>query len=494
MQPPPVQAASPVSLYLCLWREAASWPPDQRSQAARPDQGFEKSARQALARDDGDQAYEALVSLLSASKPELHRGQILGVMRAVDEAFYAIHPRARNPSPTAGVALTMPRWLVEMRDRRQLTGSYFEENGHRVIARGPLSRRARTAIAASADDLSDMFAAITVAPTSLFQGGRSIEVGIRWIPGVATRGVGPGVRAGDESVSFIPVAEAGDDFTVSETERGSSKVADFQPSSHVDVCARVMKALAAGGRVDIALAPEAVMPHAEADQLSDGLFQAEESCRILVAGTGSSAEAEEGQAWNESRILNSFGVELWRQRKLWPAGWDQDRAASLGLSDPGVGGLVMEDNVAGHRLEIVEIDSLGRCVVLICQDLTAVPLTIEMLRTYQPDWVFVPILDTGVGIGRWSHSQAFALSAVSQSRFLVSSSLSLARKLDVPKPYGFGLALGPMSISKPLDGAKAEDKDRATAFVTTSSDGEVLFGRLTWRAAEGWLQTLLTAH
>jgi hypothetical protein len=54
-------------------------------------------------------------------------------------------------------------------------------------------------------------------------------------------------------------------------------------------------------------------------------------------------------------------------------------------------------------------------------------MTPELLRRWQPDWVFVPIMDRGIVEGGWFHRRAHALANHSHARFVAVTSTGLPR-------------------------------------------------------------------
>jgi hypothetical protein len=114
------------------------------------------------------------------------------------------------------------------------------------------------------------------------------------------------------------------------------------------------------------------------------------------------------------------------------------------------GKLLMEDIQAGSSLTVADLDGFGRMLTLICQDFQIAPAVETLIRTYQPDWVVVPIMDRGVGAGRWMHDAAWSLSKISAARFVVISSLSLAERSSAPDYPDTPVALfiGPRSVSQ----------------------------------------------
>lgn len=478
---------TPARLFLGLWADAVTWSGPERAGARAVAPAFLAQAREALEMDDGVAAYGRLLELLGTNVADGagFRGQSIAIMRAIDEAFYRIHPRAVHAAPSSGLRRTAPGWLRTARDTRLLTGAYGEDRGARLLPRGPLLRGQRHPTQTSADSLADRFAALGVAAADLRHAGRPIQVGLRVVSASASRGVAPGAGSGAEVVGFVPIAEQAADVVMAERSTGDQAWVDFRPCPGLDPTQRLIDVLAAEP-VDVALAPEFMVSEDEADRLATALLAHPLAPRLLVAGSGATRARDGDQPWNEARAVNANGAEIWRQRKLWPAGLDGPRAARLGLTPPADGKLVFEDTAAGDRLEVVDAEGLGRCVILICQDLEAADLTLQLMADYQPDWVFVPILDTGVGVDRWMHRRAVELSGVSQARFLVVSSTSLAAKAG----YGdcaCALAVGPRA---PGVGDPVEDVPRAVQFAQAGAETPGL-AIIRWRNGR-WLQTKLS--
>jgi len=476
--------STPADLFLVLWAEAEGWRPDERAAAPLPSAVFLQRAREALDLDDGPEAYAALRKLMSAETEHERRGQALGLLGCIDQIFERIHPRGLVG---AVARARIPLWLKDARDQRDTTGCYGEGGERRLLPRGPLRRPPRCLTATSADSLEDRFPSLCVTPKTLHERGRQVTVELRRVSASLTVGIEPTLRRGSERVVFIPVAEAAEHLEAHEQMRGAARVADFRPGKDFDPVARLAQALALAGPADIALAPELVLPESDADRLAEALREVPVPCGLVLAGTGATKDPVQAPPWNEARLLNGQGAELWRQRKIWPAGWNQDRARDLGLSDPG-SGLVMEDNAAGDSIAVVDTDGLGRCVVLICQDIKCSPLALDTVRVFQPDWVLVPILDAGIQIGRWVHQACWDLSEHGQSRFLVVSSTSLASRLKLG-PVAHGLAVGPKEPAQ-------DDKDditRAVAILQAAAGIDPAFAAVTWREGDEWLQTQLGA-
>ncbi len=106
-----------------------------------------------------------------------------------------------------------------------------------------------------------------------------------------------------------------------------------------------------------------------------------------------------------------------------------------------------------------------------------------MLDFFQPDWVFVPILDAGISAGRWAHQEAFANSGISNARFMIVSSMALAQLAYPKEPRACALAVGP----KAADAAHG-DKGRVFQEVSVEAGTKPGYARLQWRNAT-WQQT-----
>lgn len=467
--------------------------PFQRQTAAIADKAFSARLAKALRHDSAQDAVDAIEALRHEESKGAIRyeknGCTMAILRAIDDLFYLIHPRAQFVPP-GKIPRKLPRWLCELRDRRLVFGEYSSDAGFRLIARGPLVRRDRGETASNAENFADYFTALTVVPSKLRHRTRELEIDHSVIGLDGARGVAKGRQPGAEQVVFIPIAEQANDLHITERQVKQQKFADFWLRPDLDAAETVYAVLNQAGPVDIAFAPEFVISEAHADKLALGLHaNVSAPPRIIVAGSGQTiVQNEDKQVWNESRILNGIGCELWRQRKIWPAGVTASLAKKYGLSDPGDGKLMMEDSAQGDTLAIADVDGMGRCVVLICQDIHLSSACRELLDFFQPDWVFVPILDTGVTPGRWAHQETFANSGLSAARFMIVSSTALAKLVDPSRSYACALAVGPKAGS-------AEDGDDGRAFqeISVAPGTTPGYGTLQWRSGD-WQQTVLGAQ
>ncbi|BEV10584.1 hypothetical protein ATDW_10800 [Asticcacaulis sp. DW145] len=288
---------------------------------------------------------------------------------------------------------------------------------------------------------------------------------------------------------FIPVATKANDLIFTDRPLGDSRAMTCTTSSTLCASTTIFNAIEAAGEAMFAIAPEFVVTENEAISLGKLLRSLKASPALTVAGTGLTVSNDGYQAWNESQALNRYGTPLWRQRKIWPAKIDADVAIGLGLPNPGKGKQVVEDTASGSEIVVADIENVGRCVTFICQDIKIRPLVGDVIEAFQPDWVFVPILDRGVGPSRWMQTAAFEHSDLGQSRFLIVSSLSMAEKLGKPTPH-FAMAIGPRDISENVGGGA--ETDRAIKIIHVREEGHP-YADLTWNTS-GWLQTSVSVQ
>jgi hypothetical protein len=485
-------SATPAQLFLQLWSDAEAMTSHQRLTASINDIDFDQNIATALQQNSAQAASDVITDLLAIARkktlPSEGNGGILAVMHAIDDLFYLIHPRAQFAPSSAKRRPKLPNWLRELRDGRFISGDYGQDDRFRLIPRGPLVRLPRDENASNAESLADRFTALSVVPHTLMLATRPILTRHIVVGLDAARGVAAGRNPGAEEIVFIPVAEQSSDLVISEREISQQWFADYALDPNQNAADIIVAALRQAGSADIAFAPELVVSEAHADLLASGLRSLPDLPRLIVAGSGQTRELSvDGQRWNEARILNRWGGDLWRQRKIWPAGLGAARAAQYGLSDPSPN-LHMEDTAEGDTIVIADIDGMGRCVVLICQDVEASSLAESLILHFQPDWIFVPVLDAGVETGRWAHQRAFSLSGISNARFIVVSSTALAARMTPPLTVACGLAIGPKAAS--LDHT---DTGRTVAEVSAIAGSVPGYVKLTWRSSVEWMQTTLTA-
>ena len=466
---------SPADLFMENWDLGRRWSGPEVQNFVLPCAEFNKSVQESLNLSDAVESYEALKSLQRGENDYVINGRIFQILKAIDDFFELAHPRTVNRAKLLD-KLPLNHWLRKMIYTRLEDGSFTASESHSLVPRGPLLRSAREIFASSAYSFPDQFAFLSVVTKEITIDERPVQITTMVLDSSLNQGAGLAPsKNGCEKVAFIPVAQLDDHLLVTQTEINKCAYVDFQLQESLDAAAIIDTVLDEVGFADIVMSGELMVDAEAADRLGPLIEAKPGRVRLLLAGSGNTVEKRDNLPWNEARVFNGFGVELWRQRKIWQAGLDAYRAKEFELV-PGSDGRVMEQNHAGSEVVVADVNGLGRCVVLICQDIKSTPLASELIRRYQPDWVFVPIMDWGTGTKRWAHLEAFDLSTISQARFLIASSLSMVEKLKkVEQPCG--LAVGPRF-------AADEDEGRVCqpAYVRSTPHG---YGMVEWRGDWG---------
>ncbi|ALE58894.1 hypothetical protein AC233_30850 [Burkholderia sp. HB1] len=485
--------ASPEEVFISCWEIAKGWKDAVRARVKSASRESRKLVENSLSIDSGPEATRQLLALLAGDPASEHWKEMLFcIMRCIDKLFSSVHPRTRQTLPHMGGNLSLPSWLDMADDRRADSGSYWtwDEEHLRLIPKGPLQRSCRSEFASSTDDLADRFSCLSVVPCKASLEGREVQIEIVHVDASVTHGVKPTATAsGSESILFVPVAQEKADLETTLHRLDVKSFVDYNLVSGVSITKRIRTILPQLEKrsLDIAIAPELTVSERDAGQLAGLLAQCDTAPRLFICGSGLTADCDSDQhnlPWNQSHVLNGIGTVLWRQRKVMLATMSPDRAKECAIAQHDDSSTTFFENTAtGDCVVVADIDSLGRCVVLICQDLES-ELADTIVKRYQPDWVFTPVLDVGVDEGRWGHRRAFALSGYSYARFLIVSSLSLARAANKSNDTPCGMAVGPR------DGL-AGDAGRAVALVNAiTEEGGTHFGILTWRDdSHSWKQT-----
>jgi len=467
---------TPAHLFVELYLIAEQWPPTQRTLAELPPAEVARAIGNAVQADSGSLAYQVLETFISRTPGNhLERGVILAVLHAINLQFARVHPRVQTSLP--GAREPVPLWLETFSEVRCTTGTYLSINGRNLIPNGCLSRGHRHMDASYADSLADRFGALALAHSTVSQAGRRIAVKTLVIGTAGANGVPPGGAAGSEMLMAAPIAENAADLTLAEHAHGHQRLVDYNVSADVGAATRLLTALTQSGAHDIAIAPELVMPEHEVEILRDALLEQKVECRLIIAGSGASEAREDELPWNQSSVLNARGAKLWDQRKVWPAGINSARAVDYGLKSEH-NGLRYERTASGSEVVVADIDRLGRCLVLICQDLEATTMAEELVTQYQPDWVFTPILDPAIDSSGWAHQRAFMLSGRANTRFVVCTSTALPA--NGTAAY-FLLAVGPKTRT---------DHDQSRRFHLVGNQGDNIpgWGCFAWDDVQ-WQQT-----
>lgn len=476
-------ASSVAKLFLKGWRTVDAWPADAGRFAIESSPILIGEVITLLALDAEADVLANLAAVYPRQTDDLvSRAQLLVILRAIDEIFERIHPRTLVlGAPHA--RKEPPRWLRNAQERRIERGWYADDDGYLLIPRGPLIRKPRIEASDGAETLADRFAALSVVERGFrYQGGRAQVRPVVFTPDLA-EGVALGKRAAYERIVHIPLGQAADEVTLSIESRHGANLLHSTVSASVNVPARFHAAVTAAGETDIVMAPEFMVDEAAAEAVLLAIRRTSGiAARFVVAGSGLTTSSRQGLHWNEARILSGKGRHLWSQRKLWPAVMSEDHLRSYGVPTDGIG-RAEEAIAAGNELVVGDVDGLGRVIVLICQDLKLETLPM-VIKELQPDWIVVPVLDRGVGCLRWTHVEANDLSGRSQARFIVGSSLSLARRIDADSTVSSLMAVGPR------DGAALGETDRVWTTGDAVCGDHPEYAALTW--GEGtWLQSSL---
>lgn len=438
-----VEGMSICQAFMQMWQAASAWLP---SELAISDVGrMDRKADLDELLETGAPAFvQSVIGHLSSETGAAEiRGVILDAMSVIDMAFLRIHPRSVILSSKAGVAVKIPEWLLDFRRKRLETGKYACSEQSYLIPRGPLCRRSRGDYDCSGESLLDRFSALSVVPKVLHIHGTPFDIDVRVLAPGVDNGVSAMAEQGKEKVAAIPVGIEKEHIKFDVAQRYSSYFARYSASSQINVVESVIASLqACGAEADIAVASEFFVSEEAADEIVQKFHEIDDAPSVFVAGSGNTLDQQSDQSWNESRVYNSLGIELWRQRKLWPSGINLASAQLYGMSTV-TSGPVKEDNASGDHVVVMDLDGVGRCVVLICQDLQAPTLAEDLIINYQPDWVFVPILDTNANPGRWGHQRSFALSNKSQAKFIIVTSSALG-KYNPSDDDCFAMLVGPM--------------------------------------------------
>ncbi|MDM0007479.1 hypothetical protein QTI19_22065 [Variovorax sp. J22R203] len=477
-------------MFLELWIYSSAEKTAARVRANAPCPVTHKGARAALAMEELHEVMARLAALRDG--PEFAATPLdasFVLMREIDRIFGLVHPREVVVAPTHGTHAKIPKWLRDLKQSRREEGQYYASEDFLVIPRGPLRRRARDPNASNTDSVADRFAYLTLAPKVVFENGRRVPVRMCVIGTDAAGGSKPGKSPGSEAVGFVPIAEQPGDVILNCRNEHGQFLVECGTRPDLQCAAHFMQAIERSEPVDIAIAPELVMPHGHASLLPNLIARSPAKLhakpRLYVAGSGATNDKENAQSWNEGTVLNAAGCVLWTQRKVQQAGINKDRALQFGLPDPGPGRMVFEDNASGDEIVVADVGGMGRCIVLICQDLEAKPFSGEMLKEFQPDWIFVPILDPELRSGGWAHRRALALSTDSHARFLVSTSTALTRATGSTGDPCCGLAVGPQAD---VDG----DVGRRYAVVSSEHPDSPKLARVKWKSADTYWRTSTT--
>ncbi len=245
-------------------------------------------------------------------------------------------------------------------------------------------------------------------------------------------------------IAVIPLATYPNDLSLRtrEDRRGRLDI-EPDPSREELLADRASAALFAANAegAQIALFPELVVSLAVRKAIVETLRQITETdgtsaLQLVAAGSGACTDA--GRTYNECVVFNGYGWPLWRQRKLTQYSPPAERLERWG-AQVSRREKYRENYHGGGELQVID-SSGGRMTVLICQDLFEDKPSGRVMRELRPDWVFCPVLDSELEVGRWMHQQSMPLAARYGVSVIVVNNLDLPRR-ERPRGRKFGVAL-----------------------------------------------------
>jgi hypothetical protein len=485
-------APSPPEMFLRAWLQALKLGAGALSTSIAPNQSLGDELNLALKNDQGDVAAQECAQILQAAWPNgssmdarrRRAGLLLAVMRVIDDAMAGIHPRSRL-LPSSFAPPTPTNWILEVSEKRTIEGFFAESDSHYLIPRGPFSRNARGTFQEAGFSLPDQFAYLACGVKRLTHDAGIATVHIQVVDQSIARGVParPG-REGRERITFVPLADDERDLIATVRTEDGTTVLEVEKADHFAPIEPFTRAARERCDSDLLIAPELTIGEEDISLFSDALADGP-SPRLTVTGSGLVSCGEGEPPFNQALVMNALGSVLWRHSKIWSYGMNQETYERLDLAGLPSGPQLMENISTGSSVTIADIDGLGRCIVVICQDVMLPPMA-ELLRSWQPDWVIVPVLDSGTDLTRWSTRRAAELSGESQARFLIASSLTMVHWLKAKPPAPaeamMGVGLGPRNITKA--DTKLDHPRLGTEVSCEAHDRR--HGTIEWRGSLGW--------
>jgi hypothetical protein len=358
------------------------------------------------------------------------------VAQSIDLLFERIHPRSRD------LAVPASSSLATFRCHRAEFGHYSQKTDHGIVVpKSPLAQGAMAHRNSSGGDaIEGFFEFLVRMPPEKIGGRYAVEFVLppfhRFAPTSNFR------------VGFVPLVQRLDELVATATTRGARQYLDIRPSNLAKaiLISRAQEATAhlCKLEVDIAIFPELCVDEEIRRAIADVLRAASAAKpSVVIAGSGlvSSGGAH---AFNQAIVFDASGSEVWHQEKLNHYDMAADNRKKYGL--PSVkgheGSTHREDCETGNVLRFCEHPFWGRLVSLICEDLQQTApggMACEILR---PDWIFAPIFDGPITIGRWSHRRGWDLAERAGAKVVVANSMALVDlAADPMAPRGVGLCI-----------------------------------------------------
>jgi len=486
------EAEDPARLFLAVWRYVRGVSATRLAapETVAPELRGELLA--ALRVSDGPEAVEAFCDALAGrwkdgSNFMAKRTRVsaaLTALRAIDEVLLGVHPRSVRPSLSQ--ASKRPNWLDDVEEHRTIKGAYATDAALSLIAKGPLMRSPRLPPDQATFSLADQFAALKVVDLSAFrEDDRQIEVTLRVIDQSADAGVPHRRdRKASEVVTFAPLAEKGTDLNPQVTQDGATVYLDVLKGTGFDPSSALLEVISANPDSDIIVAPELAIDDNDLSKIAGALpTLGGKSARLVITGSGLTEQGpiEDGRPFNRAAALNRNGRTLWTHRKVSAYAMHEETAKDLEIPDVDGAVKLMERITWSSAIDVVDLDGLGRCLMLICQDLQMTVVG-DLVEAFSPDWVLVPILDSGTSLARWPARRARDLATRSEARYVVVSSLAMNHWRKTPfTGEEMGVAIGPTYLNAAETGEIA-----AVQAEVTPETAKRRFGSVRWRSATGW--------
>lgn len=280
-------------------------------------------------------------------------------------------------------------------------------------------------------------------------------------------------------IAIVPLAESPDDIQVVPTAGDESQYCvQIQNASdnprHQRLLERAQQAIHELDKtgVHIAVFPELVVT----PEISDGILQAlrqvaskpttrpTDHLQLVIAGSGHHYAYAGEAPYNECRVYHGSGgaKPLWVQRKLnhykmsgemiekIREGSLHDKAASIVTlsGDPIDAAKHYSEHMAVGGKAVVVDSPWVRMVVTICEDFNQVYVINDLGADLRPDWVFVPVMDTELAVGRWTYRKAkvwgeFGCHAVVANSAVLPQVYPYPPHMAFPADVVIGLVAGP---------------------------------------------------
>jgi predicted amidohydrolase len=379
----------------------------------------------------------------------------LFVARAIDAWFLKIHPRsnARDANPDKGRDDSdAMRFFREL----QYRFGHFNSNPTLglVVPRAPLRESSslkngdewRPGAENNPVHIQNQFKNLTV----VFQSTQRFSRSFKPLTPAHLRTL----RASPLRIGVVPLAEKFCDLDFNFEERQNCKYVKISPVDEEKLAERAKSAVKdlIDENAHIAVLPEFCVTKRILDTLRRELrshkanLRQPSSLRLVFAGSGLRVREVYGESTDPDRpgynnvctVLDGSGNILWEQLKTFSSPVSRVKLHACGLEVQGDISL-HEEGVGGTVIQFADIPSVGRFVVLVCEDLDFASRDMGFLGTGGVDWIVSPICDAGIAAGNWVQQASMRLSQTYGCRVLVANSMALSD--TVRETVNSGIAL-----------------------------------------------------